>query len=342
MAKTKKKARTKAPATKRDTRSRKTVRVAVIGAGGRAVGAHYPCLAEMSGCDLVAACDLDEDRLGGVCDRFGVAGRYTSYREMIEAAKPDAVYAIMPPQHLYEVAATVMDMGCHLFIEKPPAVTTEQLRQLALIARRQKVLTGVTFQRRFAPVIRQGKMRCEQRGPVHTAHSSFYKNSVGAGPYYGGAMDQLMCDGIHAVDTLRYLCGGEVESVAADNRRLDAGHWNIHLALVRFSSGATGLLVNNFMAGRRMFSIEVHAPGISFFGDPEEGGRLYADSQTDPVEELDPFELSGSQDSHHAFGPWDTNAHFLDCVRNNTPPETNFNDAVKTMELVDAIYANQI
>ena len=177
--------------------------------------------------------------------------------------------------------------------------------------------------------------------PDVIAISSFYKNWNGPA-YYRGAMDMLTCDGIHAVDTLRYLCGGEVESVAADNRRLDAGHWNVHLALVRFSSGATGVLLNNFMAGRRIFSVEIHAAGISFFGDPEEGGRLYADNQLEPVETLDPFELAGSDESHRAFGAWDTHEHFLQSIRNNQPPETNFDDAVKTMELVDAVYGGQI
>lgn len=335
MGKTRKKAGT-------SRRRPKAVRVAVIGAGGRAVGAHYPCFAELPGCELAGVCDIDETRLTSVCDRFGVSGRYTDFRQMIEVEKPDAVYAFMPPHHLYDVAAEVMERGCHLFIEKPPAVTTEQVRQLAIIAQKQGVQTGVTFQRRYSPLIRQGKARCEARGAVHTAHASFYKNWVGGAPYYKGAMDMLTCDGIHAVDTLRYLCGGEVESVAADNRRLDAGHWNMHLALVRFSSGATGLLLNNFMAGRRIFSVEIHAPGISFFGDPEEGGQLFADNKVEPVERLDPFELAGSQESHRAFGAWDTHVHFLDCIRKGRPPETAFDDAVKTMALVDEVYGNQI
>lgn len=155
-------------------------------------------------------------------------------------------------------------------------------------------------------------------------------------------MDMLTCDGIHAVDTLRYLCGGEVVSVSSDSRRLDAGHWNIHLALVRFSSGATGLLLNNFMAGRRIFSVEVHSPGISFFGDPEEGGKLYADNQLEPIQTLDPFALSKSREQHRAFGSYDTNLHFIECVQQGRQPETYFGDALKTMELVDAVYGSQI
>ena len=324
------------------SRARKYVRVAIIGAGGRASMAHYPSLRDIPEAKLVAVAELDEQRLHKTCDRYNIKGRYSDYRQMLEREKPDAVYAIMPPHHLFDICATIIEHGCHLIIEKPPAVTTEQIRQLAALARRHKVLTGVAFQRRFAPVIRRGKTLCEKRGTVHTAHASFYKNWVGGTPYYRGALDMLTCDGIHAVDTLRYLCGGEVESVASDSRRLDADHWNVHLALVRFSSGATGLLLNNFMAGRRMFSVEVHSPGISFFGDPEEGGQLYADNKTEPIDELAPSILAGSAEDYRAFGPYDINRHFVDCMLKGKDPETNFDDAVKTMELVDAIYRSQI
>ena len=329
-------------AKKKSKKSHKKVRVAIIGAGGRALAVHYPSLHDLPTTQIVAVSDLDEDRLKSAADRFAIEGRYADFKSMIEREKPDAVYAVMPPHHLYEVAATVIEMGCNLFIEKPPGVTSEQVRQLALLAHRHKVLTGVTFQRRFAPVIRRGMKLCEKRGPVHTAHSIFYKNWVGSQPYYRGAMDMLTCDGIHAVDTLRYLCGGEVESVAADSRRLDAEHWNIHLALVKFSSGATGVLLNNFMAGSRAFAVEIHSPGISVLANPEEGGMVLADNKREPAEILDPFKLSKSEEDHRAFGPYDANAHFIECVQKGKQAETNFDDALKTMELVDAIYKGQI
>ena len=306
---------------KNKSRARNQLRVAFIGAGGRALMAHYPALRTIPEAELVAVAELDEQRLHKTCDLYDIKGRYNAYRQMLEREKPDAVYAIMPPHHLFDICATVIEHGCHLIIEKPPAVTTEQIRQLATLARRHKVLTGVAFQRRFAPVIRRGKTLCEERGPVHTAHASFYKNWVGGAPYYRGALDMLTCDGIHAVDTLRYLCGGEVESVASDSRRLDADHWNVHLALVRFSSGATGLLLNNFMAGRRMFSVEIHSPGISFFGDPEEGGQLYADNKPEPIDELDPSVLAGSAEDYRAFGPYDINRHFVDCMLKGKTPK---------------------
>ena len=183
----KKTATKKKPAAAR-RKSKKSVRIALIGAGSRSVSTHYPALSDLPEADVVAACDLDEDRLQTACDRFGIQGRYGDYRQMIEREKPDAVYAIMPPHHLYDVSADIIERGCHLIVEKPPAVTTEQTRQLALLAQKHNVLTGVTFQRRFSPLIRRGKERCEKRGDVHTAHASFYKNWVGADAYYKGCL----------------------------------------------------------------------------------------------------------------------------------------------------------
>ncbi|MCZ6633689.1 MAG: Gfo/Idh/MocA family oxidoreductase [bacterium] len=334
--------RAKKPNVSKKKTKRKKIRVAMIGAGGRARGAHYPSLRDIQDAKMVAVSDLNEERMDAVAKEYDIPGRYANYVEMIEKEKPDAVYVIMPPYHMFDIAATVMEMGCDLFIEKPPAVTTEQARQMAILARKNRVLTGVTFQRRFAPLIRGGKKIVEKKGPVHSAVSTFYKCAVGGGPYYRGAMDILMCDAIHAVDTLRYLCGGEVESVASDVRRLDAEHCNVHLALVKFSSGATGVLLTNWMTGRRMFTVEIHGPGISVFGDPEEGGNVFADGNVEPVQKLDPFVMSKSNAPHIAYGAYDVNRHFIACIQKGKQPETNFEDAVKSMELVDAIYQNQI
>lgn len=61
------------------SRSKKNCRVAVIGAGGRALAAHYPSLQELSGTTLVAVADLDESRAQAAAERFGIPARYTNF-----------------------------------------------------------------------------------------------------------------------------------------------------------------------------------------------------------------------------------------------------------------------
>ncbi|MFC1806674.1 Gfo/Idh/MocA family protein, partial [Planctomycetota bacterium] len=130
-------------ATRKKTRPR-TIRVAFIGAGGRATGSHYSSIRDIKGAAICGIAELDEERMKKAAATFGVKSTalYTDYKQMIEREKPDVVYAIMKPHLLFEVAATVMEMGRHLVIEKPPAVTCEQTRQLAIIARKNKVLSA--------------------------------------------------------------------------------------------------------------------------------------------------------------------------------------------------------
>ena len=62
--------------------SRERVRIAVIGAGAMANTVHCPSLASFPDVDLVAACDIDEQRLVATWDRYGIAGRYSDYRRV--------------------------------------------------------------------------------------------------------------------------------------------------------------------------------------------------------------------------------------------------------------------
>ena len=50
---------------------------------------------------------------------------------MLTEVQPQAVYALMPPQHVYEPATAILKRGCHLFVEKPLALTTVQAAIIA-------------------------------------------------------------------------------------------------------------------------------------------------------------------------------------------------------------------
>ena len=127
-------------------KNNKVVKVAMIGAGGRSRSVHYPSLNDMDDVKMVAVCELNEVRMIEVAGEYDIPARYTNYVTMIEREKPDVVYAIMPPHHIYDLAANIMEMGVNIIIEKPPSVTTEQAKQMALLAKKNNVITGVTFQ----------------------------------------------------------------------------------------------------------------------------------------------------------------------------------------------------
>jgi predicted dehydrogenase len=138
----------------------RVVRIAMIGAGGMSNRVHYPSLASFADVEIAAICDLDRERLGTAADRYGVTGRYTDYRDMIEAVQPDAVYAIGPPQYMYDVWTWCLNRGVNLFIEKPLGVTLHQAKALAYLAERNGCITQVGFQRRSSPLGTQLRNAC--------------------------------------------------------------------------------------------------------------------------------------------------------------------------------------
>jgi len=317
------------------------VRVRMIGAGDMANGVHYPSLAAMDDVDLVGICDLQEDRLTETADRYNVEGRFTDYRQMLEQLQPDAVYIIMPPHHLYDLTIDCLEMGLNVFIEKPPAITTNQVKWMAKCAEKNEVIGMVGWNRRFIPVLNYCREKVlSYNDNVQQVVSTFYKcYPDSAGPYYRGASDILWCDAVHAVDTLRWLAGAEVTRVASVVRRVHHEFDDSFTALVEFDSGCVGVLLANWRAGARIHQFELHTDGASAFIDGDYESVIHADDEAF-VERLDSREFAGSDESYRYYGFFDENRHFIDCVKNGTEPDASFADAVKTTELVDLIYQN--
>ena len=323
----------------RRTRALRTVRLALIGAGAMANKVHYPSLAEMPDVDLVALCDLDEKKLNATADFFDVTKRYTDYRRMLDDVECDAVYALMPPHHVFDVAVDVLALKRHLFVEKPLACTTSQASALAHHARVNKCLTMVGFNRRFAPLNVLARRIVEKKAPINQVKASFHK-LVDDPYYYRGAIDILRCDAIHAVDTLRWL-GGEVERVASTVSAFDGDIPNAFNAVLRFESGAVGILSTNWRTGRRYLGVEIHAPGASAYVETEVKASIFIDNDTQGVH-YDAVEVAGSDEFRFVGGYYHENRHFIDCVKSGEQPSSHFADAARTMDLADRIYAAAI
>jgi virulence factor len=318
-----------------ESTSRRTVRVAVIGAGGMANSVHYPSLASFDDVEIAAACDLDEGRLHATADRYGVRGRYTDYRRMVAEVAPDAVYAIGQPHHMYDIWTWCLEQGRHLYIEKPLGITMHQARALAHLAERHGCITQVSFQRRACPMVVQLRDACLARGPITHAVCRFYKCDIR--PFLG-ARDHMMDDGVHAIDTLRWMCGGEVTAIHSVTRRVQTPDINFISALLEFDSGATGLMLNSWTSGRRVFSVEMHAPGICAEAEHEVAGTLFADGDTRGVR-YDTREAAGSDELFVYGGFRAKHREFIDAVRDGRLPSSHFGDAVKTMEVAEKILA---
>ena len=318
----------------------KKINIALIGAGGMANGVHYPSLSECEDVNLVGLCDLVPSKLQATAERFEIDQTFTDYKQMLEKTSPDAVYVLMPPQHLFPLVIHCLSQQHHVFIEKPPGVTLHQTKEMARAAEENGCKTMVGFNRRFIPLLRQVKEMVEARGPIIQCMSTFHKNTPSA-LYYDGVIDVLTCDAIHAVDALRWLGGGEVKAVASDINSFYAERENSFNAIVKFTSGASGYLCTNWAVGGRIHIFEMHAREISAYINPDAGGRAVIHTP-EGITEITPEEAANSDATHRAYGFYGESRHFVDSIQEDQQPITCFADAVKTMELVSAIYQNRI
>ena len=311
------------------------LRVVVIGAGDMANRVHYPSLASFDDVEIVAICDLDLERLNATADKHGVGRRYTDYRKMIADAAPDAVYAIGQPHLMYDVWVWCLGQGQNLYIEKPMGITLHQARSLAYLADKHGCTTQVSFQRRATPMVVLLRGECLRQGPIVHAVCSFYKCQPE--PMLA-ARDHMMDDGVHAIDTLRWLCGGEVVKVQSLSKRVLVPDTNFIAALLQFDNGATGVMMNSWTSGRRTFRVEMHAPRVCAEAEHEGKGRLYADGDTEG-QEYDARAVAGSDELYVYGGFQAKHREFLDCLRQGKQPSSSFADALKTMEVAERILA---
>jgi virulence factor len=314
------------------------IRVAMIGAGGMANNVHYPSLASFADVEIAAICDIDAVRLQATADKYGVNARYTEYKRMIEEVAPDAVYAIGQPESMYGIWTWCLERAQNLYIEKPMGLSIHQARSLAYLADKHGCITQVSFQRRTCPMVVALRNECLKRGPIVHAMCRFYKCAIS--PTLG-ARDHMMDDGVHAIDTLRWMCGGEVVAIHSLCKRVQVPDINFISATLEFDNGATGFMLNSWSSGRRIFAVEMHAPGMCVEAEHEGKGILYADGDTKGVV-YDTREVAGS-DQLYVYGGFQAkNREFIDAVCAKRQPASSFADAVKTMEVADRILAQAL
>ena len=302
---------------------------------------HYPSLQEMEDVEIVAICDLVDERLHSTADKYGVERRYKDYRRMLDEVELDAVYVIMPPHHLFDICVDVLERGLNLFIEKPPGVTAYQAWRMAELAEKNGAIAMVGFNRRFAPYLVRALERAKELGgKPQVVASAFHKNGLKTGPYYRGAIDILSCDAIHAVDLLCHV-GGRVRKVLGSRVKAVAKSYpDNFLALVEFEGGVEGVLLCSWTAGRRIHWLEVHCKGSSLWVDLDNSPKAEAvvSAGGEVVERLTASEAAGSDEFRVFYGYFGENRHFIDCVKEGRRPLSSMEEVARTMDLVEAIY----
>src|SRR5712675_3181241 len=90
--------------------------IAIIGAGGR--GASNA--GDVSGENIVAVCDVNENNLNAAGARFPNAKKYTDFRKLYDDAKSFDAVVVSTCEHTHAFATMpALQLGKHVYCEKP-------------------------------------------------------------------------------------------------------------------------------------------------------------------------------------------------------------------------------
>jgi predicted dehydrogenase len=177
----------------------KTYRVAILGCRGRGTAAGRAYHAHPR-TEVVALCDLVQERLDTLGDEFGVAARFTDLDEMIVQTQPDIVAIPTGTEFHYPLCMRVLEHGVHIEVEKPMCVDLEGTTAVMAKAKEKGVRVAVHHQGRVGALMR-AMHKAFTEGAIGELR---YINSRGKA-YYGGL--GLMNIGTHQLNNMLKFTG---------------------------------------------------------------------------------------------------------------------------------------
>ncbi len=326
-----------------------TLRVALAGYGtvGRI---RDSCLRTINGIEVVAI--ADSSVIPGHAE--GQVEYFADFNEMLRKTRPDVVFVALPNYLAAQVSTAALNLGIHVFCEKPPARNLRELEMVLEAERANPELhLAYGFNHRYHPSVKEALriVRSGEMGRVVDMRGVYGKSAIirydraewrCRRELSGGGI--LLDQGIHMVDMMR-LMAGEFTQIHSFVRN---DFWNHDVednayALMRTQDGVVAMLQSSATQWRHRFQLDITLEdgAITLAGILSSTRSYGAETITiaTPVPDRlgDPMEVTTrySEDTSWA----DETADFIGVVKGKEPPTSSSSfQALRTMELVYAIY----
>lgn len=197
------------------------VRFAVVGLGYFAQAAVLPAFAHARNAKLTALVSDDQEKLGKLARKYGVAHTYSydQYQECLASKEVDAVYIALPNDLHKEYAIRAARMGVHVLCEKPMSITERDCEEMIREAREHEIRLMVAYRLHFDPanlkaieIAKSGKL-----GEIRFFQSTFAMqvkdDNIRIRPERGGG--PVYDIGVYCINAARYIFREEPYEVFA-------------------------------------------------------------------------------------------------------------------------------
>nr|WP_315297418.1 Gfo/Idh/MocA family oxidoreductase [Raoultella terrigena] len=297
------------------------LRVGVVGLGGIAQKAWLPVLGAADGWTLQAAWSPGKEKALRICETWRIP--YADSLEQL-AAQCDAVFVHTSTASHFEVVSRLLGAGVHVCVDKPLADKLSDAESLVELAARRGLTLMVGFNRRFAPLYRELKAHLDDAASLRMdKHRS---DSVGHDLRF-----TLLDDYLHVVDTALWLADGKA--------RLSGG------LLQTTAQGEMLYAEHRFSSPQLEVTTSMHRRA----GSQREWVQAVTDGGLYEVRDMREWQEERGQGVVQRPVPgWQTTLeqrgfvgcarHFIECVQNQTVPETAGEQALLAQRIVEKLW----
>ena len=129
------------------------VKVGIIGCGGIANGKHMPSLRAIPNVEMVAFCDIIEERAVKAAKEYGTpdAKVYTDYKELLKDKEIEVVHVLTPNKSHANITVDALYADKHVMCEKPMAKTAADAKRMVDAAKATGKKLTIGYQHRQKP-----------------------------------------------------------------------------------------------------------------------------------------------------------------------------------------------
>lgn len=338
------------------------IKIGIIGTGSISVE-HIEAYLKNSMVELYAFCDLNENRLNTMAEKYNIKHTFTDLSEMLKLKEIDAVSVCTWNSAHAPCAIAALDAGKHVLCEKPMSVSEDAAKAMKEAAERNGKLLMIGFVRRYGndcKILREF-IDSDYFGDLYYAKATYLRRKGNPGGWFGDKSRSgggpLIDLGVHVIDLVRFLMGnpkpvsvyGATFKKLSDRKNIKGKKFyrassasendicdveDLATAMIRFDNGAVLSIEASFS-----LNIKKDEGKIELFGT-KGGAKL--NPELELYSEINDYLADVSLDAETSLSFDGLFAeeinHFVSCILDGTPCISPAQDGIEIMAILDAIY----